>query len=69
MKRFLYLFCSQWQWARKMHGGRWVKRTIETPTLNCPGQWVTWNIDDYPLGPLKDHWPLSSDYDCEEYPR
>lgn len=61
-KRFLYLFCSQWKWARKLHGGRWV--------IPKGGTWVTWNAQDIPFGLFKSKmpWPLESDeFICEEY--
>jgi len=59
MKRFLYLFFSQWQWARQLHGGRWVRRRSED------ADWVKWN------GLLGEHltWPLpDKDYEMESYP-
>lgn len=59
LQRFLYLFFADSQWARKILGGKWVRRT----QVGCP--WVTWN------GILEKHcgWPLTGDeYQSEEWP-
>ena len=46
MKRFLSLWFSNYKWARKFVGGRWL-------TLNEPGyEWVQWNDPDDPWPPL-----------------
>jgi hypothetical protein len=59
MRRWLYLFCGNSRWARRLLGGRWVKR-IE------PGsEWVQWN--DSILKEYLD-WPMDhKQYDCEDW--
>lgn len=66
IKRLIDLYLSQYKWARKLHGGKWVIRKGMTPTLNCPGEWVAWND---PEDILFGGWPLNEDeFICEEYP-
>lgn len=58
-KRFIELWLCNYKWARKLHGGRWVRRK------EIGYEWVTWND---PEDVEMSGWPLRQDeYECETW--
>lgn len=61
MRRFLFMWCRNWLWARKLYGGRWVRMKIEG------ADWVPWNWN-YPEDLQFGGWPLpQEEFECEAY--